>query len=658
MAITARGGWEAVKRHFREMDRDIQTSPVTVIGVGDMSGDVFGNGMLLSKEILLRAAFDHRDIFIDPDPDAATGWTERKRIFDLGRSSWQDYDTSLISKGGEIFSRASKSITLTDEIRAMTGLNEEAVTPNQLMRALLRCEADLLWFGGIGTYVKSSDETDDAVGDRTNDAIRVTAGELRVKAIGEGANLGATQRGRIEFALGGGRINTDAIDNSAGVNSSDLEVNIKIAVRPAVRSGEITMDERNQILASMTDEVADSCLRNNYLQTLALSLGEKHGLSDFGFQKRLMGELENQGLLDRVIEFLPRDSEIAERSKAGQPLTRPELAVLLGYAKISLFDKLIASAVPDDPYLDSVLKGYFPATMRQRFADGIEGHRLRREIIATALTNEMINRGGSTMVVRLSEETGHDEADIVYAFAAVRSVFRLEDLWRRIDALDNKISGALQLDLYLEVQHLVRRQTAWFLRHYDFSNGLANLDDVYGTGVAAYSEALEQAMTERQRHGFEAHRQRYVAGGVPADLAGDMARLEFLADGPDAVSVAVSTGETVSDIATPFCKVDDYFRIGELRAAGEAMPVTDYFDRLAINSTLSILADAHRSLTESVLSSNAGNGGRFQSWQETNGEAMQRTKASLDEILDGSELTLARLAVAASQARDLVPSSG
>ncbi|MGI9413572.1 MAG: NAD-glutamate dehydrogenase, partial [Hyphomicrobiales bacterium] len=416
MGITARGGWEAVKRHFREMDRDIQTTPFTVIGVGDMSGDVFGNGMLLSKQTKLLAAFDHRDIIIDPDPDPAASYKERKRLFNTPGTTWADYDAKLISKGGGVFSRSLKSIGLSDQIRALTGLTGKQAAPLELIQALLKSEADLLWFGGIGTYIRASTETDDDAGDRANDAVRITAKELRVKVIGEGANLGLTQRSRIEFALNGGRVNTDAVDNSAGVNSSDVEVNIKITLGAAEAAGKLTRPARNKLLAEMTDEVAALCLRNNYVQTLALTLIETRGLAEIGFQSRLMRKLEHAGELDRAIEFLPDEADMVEREAQSSPLTRPELSVLLAYAKITLFDRLLASKVPDDPYLESDLMRYFPTRLQDKYPDEIRGHRLRREIIATMLANSMINRGGASFINRIIDETGADEAAIATAY--------------------------------------------------------------------------------------------------------------------------------------------------------------------------------------------------------------------------------------------------
>ena len=398
MGITARGGWEAVKRHFRELDRDIQTMPFTAVGIGDMSGDVFGNGMLLSPELRLVAAFDHRDIFIDPDPDPAISLTERRRLFELPRSSWQDYNPQLLSKGGGIYSRSAKTVPLYAEARRLLGLNSDPVTPTDVLRAILRAEVDLLWFGGIGTYVRCSAETDAEVGDKTNDAVRITGAELRALVVGEGANLGVTQLGRIEYALKGGRINTDAIDNSAGVNSSDLEVNIKIALGALVRNGQLTLPVRNDFLAAMTDEVAELCLRNNYLQSLAISIEETRGLAGLAEHVALIEALEETGELNRSVEYLPEAAVLRQRAQAGRGLTRPELAVLLAYAKNSAYTELLASGVPDDPYLGKELYRYFPEQLTETFGDTVTGHRLRREVIATVLANAMINRGGPGFV--------------------------------------------------------------------------------------------------------------------------------------------------------------------------------------------------------------------------------------------------------------------
>ncbi|MGE0627877.1 MAG: NAD-glutamate dehydrogenase, partial [Hyphomicrobiaceae bacterium] len=418
MGITARGAWECVRRHFRELELDVDAVPFRVIGVGDMSGDVFGNGMLRSREILLVAAFDHRDIFIDPTPDAAVSFAERERMFSLPRSSWADYDKSKISAGGGVFSRASKSIQVTKQMRGLLGIVADTMTPNELIRSILRARVDLLWFGGIGTFVRASSETDEQVNDRANDGIRIAASELGSRVIGEGANLGITQRGRIEAALGGIRLNADFIDNSAGVNTSDQEVNIKIALEPAVRDGRLDQAARNALLADMTEDVAAAVLNNNVQQSLALSLAERRGARDLAWQSRLVKHLEDRGLIERKLEALPSEAEFAERSEKGLGLTRPELAVILSWTKIALDADLLASDVPDEPGCQHLLLEYFPVAVREAYADEIAGHRLRREIIATRITNSMINRGGPAFAVRLSEETGRPISDIAHAFMA------------------------------------------------------------------------------------------------------------------------------------------------------------------------------------------------------------------------------------------------
>ncbi len=653
MGITAKGAWEAVKRHFREMNIDIQTTPFRVIGVGDMSGDVFGNGMLLSRQIKLVGAFDHRDIFIDPTPHAEASWEERERLFNLPRSSWQDYNRELISEGGGVFSRSAKSIPLSVQMQLLLGTTQKSASPAELIRMLLKAQTDLLWFGGIGTYVRASDQTDEQVNDRANDAVRVTASEVQAKVIGEGANLGITQAGRIEFAMRSGRINTDAIDNSAGVNTSDMEVNIKIALATALRNERIKMQERNHILAEMTGDVAETVLCNNYLQTLAISLGETRGLGDFGFQNRLMHALENADLLDRTIEQLPSDVEVADRIKRRQPLTRPELAVLLAYSKISLYSSLIESQVLDDPYLSQVLAEYFPAPMRERFREEIETHALRREIIATTLANSVINRGGSTFVVRLREETGHETADIAYAFAAAMGAFRLADFYAIIDSLDGLVDGQRQLSLYLLVQDVLRRQTAWFLRHGYFREGLSSLIERYRAGLDALAGSIESIFDEWLIGRLEDMQARLSADDVPPELAKRLAILNALTDGPDIISLAVKLDRPVAEVARVYFRAGSHFRVDELRAASEKLGQSDYYSRLAVNSTLNAVASAQRAIAEQIFATTANGGPNFEAWLVENQLAAKRARGSLDEILNGSELTLAKLTVAVAHFREL-----
>ncbi|MPZ57186.1 MAG: NAD-glutamate dehydrogenase, partial [Rhizobiales bacterium] len=653
MGITARGAWEAVKRHFREVDTDITRLPFTVVGIGDMSGDVFGNGMLRETTIRLVAAFDHRDIFIDPDPDPETSFAERKRLFDLPRSSWRDYDKALISKGGGVFPRSAKEIRLSPEARGMLGVDADRTTPQELIRAILTVPVDLLWFGGIGTYVRASGETDESVGDRANDPIRVTADALRCKVIGEGANLGLTQRGRIEASQRGVKLNTDAIDNSAGVNTSDVEVNIKIALSLPRRDGRLTLENRNALLGTMTEEVAALVLRNNYQQTLALSLAERRGLEDLGFQQRLMQTLERQGELDRSVEFLPDDVALAERRKRNQPLTRPELAVLLAYAKISLYSELLDSAVPDDPYLGRELNRYFPAELSARYPDALEQHRLRREIIATQLANSMINRGGATLSVRIADQTGASPTQIAAAFAAVRGAYDLIALNTAIDTLDAKISGQLQLDLYAAVQDLLLDRLVWFLRNLDLSQGLADIIAHYHDGIATMSESLGEVLPTGAAEALAAQQAAFVQAGVPNALAARLAGLPVLAAASDIVLVADRSKRAIADVAATYFAVADTFGTGSIADAARDITVTDYFDRLALDRALDSIGDAERRLTAAMVAGDGAGMAAVEAWIKPRAAEVDRVRAAIGEIA-GTGLTPSKLTVAASLLGDLV----
>jgi glutamate dehydrogenase len=650
MGITARGAWESVKRHFREMNVDIAASPFTVAGIGDMSGDVFGNGMLRERTIKLVAAFDHRDIFIDPDPDPELGFKERTRLFNLPRSSWQDYDRYLISPGGGVFSRAAKEIVLSVQARSALGLTVQRATPQQVMSAILAAPVDLLWFGGIGTYVRASGESNEAVGDRANDAIRATGAELRCKVIGEGANLGMTQRGRIEAALRGIRLNTDAIDNSAGVNTSDVEVNLKIALSIPMRDGRLQRPQCNALLAAMTDEVAALVLRNNYQQTLAISLAERRGLEDLGFQQRLMQTLEKRQLLDRAVEFLPDDMEIAERRRRASPLTRPELAVLLAYAKLSLHDDLLNSSVPDDPYLARELGRYFPPSISGKFPDALERHRLRRDIISTGLANSMINRGGPTLVVRIADQTGASVDRIAGAFAAVRDGFGLTALNTAIEALDGKIAGAAQLALFAAVQNLLLDRIVWFLRNVDLRRGLAGIVAHYQWGIAAVADALDQLLPEEAIQARIARAAKLAAEGVPEALARQLADLPALAAAPDAVLIADRTGQPVAEAARTYFGAVAYFQLDRIVSAAGDIKVADYFDRLALDRALDTIGDAIRRIAAEVAVSGSGPAA-VAAWVTAKGGA-ERIRQAIHEIA-ASGLTLSKLSVAASMLGDL-----
>ena len=653
MGITARGAWEAVKRHFREMDIDIQSEPVTVVGVGDMSGDVFGNGMLLSRSLKLVAAFDHRDIFLDPNPDPELSFVERERLFALPRSSWQDYDKALISKGGGIFSRSAKSIPLSEEVRALLGIDKAEATPAEVISAILKAPVGLLWFGGIGTYIRASTETDEQVGDRANDPIRITGGEVRAKVIGEGANLGVTQRGRIEAARAGVRLNTDAIDNSAGVNTSDVEVNIKIGLAVPERDGRLSEEDRNALLVDMTDDVAKLVLRNNYLQTLALSLSERRGVGDLGFARRLMHMLEAQGRLDRNVEYLPDDAALTERARRGEALTRPELAVLLAYAKLSLHDELLDSTVPDDPYLGKELERYFPQEMRERFPDAIANHRLRREIIATQLANAIINRGGATMVARLVDQTGADAPTIAAAYATTRDSFGLTDLNLAIDALDGVVPGAVQLGLYADLQDLLMNRIVWFIRNVDFTKqSLADIIGAYSAGVAEVERGLPKTLSEDALAQWHARTNALVDQGVPADLARRMAAIPDLVAAPDIVLTAQRTGKPIEDIARTHFAIEAAFRLGSLIAAAREIVVSDYFDRLALDRAIDSIATAHRNLTAEVAATDASGISGVKAWSQKRGADVTRIRSAVDNIVL-SGLNLSKVTVASSLLGDL-----
>jgi glutamate dehydrogenase len=655
MGITARGAWESVKRHFREMDIDISRAPFSVAGVGDMSGDVFGNGMLREHTIRLVAAFDHRDIFIDPNPDPERSFVERKRLFDLQRSSWQDFDRSIISSGGGVFSRAAKEIDLSVEARTALGLTAAKATPQDVMNAILKAPVDLLWFGGIGTYVRASAESDDSVGDRANDAIRAAAAELRCKVIGEGANLGLTQRARIEAALRGTRLNNDAIDNSAGVNTSDVEVNLKIALSVPLRDGRLARKDRDILLVGMTDEVAALVLRNNYQQTLALSLVERRGLEDLGFQQRLMQMLEKRQLLDRAVEFLPADMEIAERRQRAQPLTRPELAVLLAYAKLALHEDLLHSDVPDDPYLARELSRYFPQSIWSHFPDALEHHRLRRDIIATQLANSMINRGGPPVVMRFADQTGASVDRIAAAFAAVRDSFRLTALNTSIEALDNKISGTVQLGLFTAVQNLLLDRMVWFLRNVDVRQGLAGIVDHYRAKIAMVSGRLDQYLPPEAQRVRDAAVLKMTSEGVPESVAQNIANLPALGSATDIVLIADRTGYPVAQVAAIYFAAEAYFRLDRLVAAARDIKLVDYFDRLAFDRGFDAMGDALRRLVAEMTAAGGSGAEAVAAFVARKGSEVDRVREAVHSMVT-SGLSLSKLTVAASMLGELARS--
>ncbi len=527
MGITARGAWESVRRHGRVLGLDVDHDPITAVGIGDMSGDVFGNGMLLSDNLRLVAAFDHRHIFLDPEPPGGAAHAERLRLFHLPRSSWADYDASLISPGGGVYPRSLKSIVITDAVRRVLAIDGSigAMRPDELISAILRAPVDLFWNGGIGTYVKASTETHDAVGDRANDAVRVDGAMLRCRMVGEGGNLGFTQLGRSEYALAGGLIYTDAIDNSAGVDCSDHEVNIKIALDHLVHDGELTSKQRNTLLAEMTDDVADLVLENNRAQTLALMIAREQALSMVNVHARYLDSLEAEGILDRSLEFLPSDKQIAERQSAGSGLCAPEFAVMIAYTKSADIAEVLTTDLPDDPALDSELLAYFPRALRERFPDTLRAHRLRREIVTTSMVNTMVNLAGISFDHRMTEDTGSTVADVLWAFTAARRIVELDDQWVTIEALERTVPLDTQIGLFLEARRSAERAAGWLLRHRPASSGIDRIVEEFASPITTIAANLDSVVTGRIAADMAERRSHYIDAGVPAELAARAAAL-------------------------------------------------------------------------------------------------------------------------------------
>ncbi len=636
MGITAKGAWESVKRHFRALGRDSQSEDFTCVGIGDMSGDVFGNGMLLSKHIRLVAAFDHRHIFIDPNPDAARSFVERQRMFTVPRSSWADYDTGLISAGGGVFARSAKAIAVSAEAARALGIGEDALSmsPNDLMTAILKAPVDLLWNGGIGTYVKAEVETNADAGDRANNAIRINGADLRCKVIGEGGNLGMTQRGRIEAALNGVLLNTDFIDNSAGVDTSDHEVNIKILLNDAVQRGEMSVAQRNDLLRAMTDEVERLVLFDNYRQNDAISLMERMSVARLGSKQHFIRTLESQGLLDRQIEFLPSDAEFAERKARGLGLTRPELAILLSYSKIVIFQQLLDSDVPEDPYLSKELRRYFPEPLRERFAEHMERHRLKREIIATAVTNSMVNRMGATFLLRMQEDTGQSPAAVAKAFNIAREVLDARALWADIEALDGRINGNAQIDATLAIWQLLRNMTRWLLNHPNEVQDIAAAVDRYLPGMVELKANLAAYLSDGDRAAMAAAARHWTEQGFAADLAGRLAALPPLGALLDIVEVAREGGRRIGEVAPVFYATGEALDLGWLMEKIEGLPVETRWHAHARGSLRDELNERQRALTLQVLAATADGEGRARvgSWLERDDPTLKHTLGMLADM--------------------------
>ncbi len=655
MGITARGAWESVKRHFRELGRDCQSEDFTVVGIGDMGGDVFGNGMLLSGHIRLLAAFNHLHIFIDPNPDAAKSFVERKRLFETPGTTWDDYDKKLISKGGGVWPRSAKSIPLSAEAQEALGIRAARMAPTELINALLKAPVDLLWNGGIGTYVKSSEESHADANDRANDGLRVDGSELRCKVIGEGGNLGLTQLARIEFSQHGGLINTDAIDNSAGVDCSDHEVNIKVLIGQVVDNGDMTIKQRNELLAAMTDEVGELVLRDNYAQTQAISVAATQAAQNLEASARFMSSLEIAGRLNRSLEYLPDSEQIAERGAAQKGLSRPELAVLLSYAKMTQYDALLDSQLPEDPYLQRVLIDYFPDRLGGGYAQTIAAHRLRREIIATCVTNEMINRVGALYPYQLADEQGASADEIARAFIATCDIFDMPSLWADIEALDNRVPAAVQTEILILVGGLVQRAMQWLIRHRRAQQPIAEIVDYFRDGIAELMTGLPQALAAVNRL-TQVKRSRYYADlGVPRELAARIAGVVPLSSALDIVDIARSHERGVSEVASLYFRLGAYLDLQWLRDQISSLRVRNHWHHLARSGLRADLHAQQRNLTAEVLESSRPDKPRLMTnqWIEANQDAIDKFVHLVGELKAIGNLDFAMISLAVNAVHEL-----
>jgi len=660
MGITAKGGWVSVQRHFRERGIDVQKDNVTVIGIGDMAGDVFGNGLLLSESLQLVAAFNHMHIFIDPNPDAAKSFVERQRLFDLPRSSWADYDAKLISAGGGIFLRSAKSIAISPQMKERFDISADKLAPNELLNALLKAPVDLLWNGGIGTYVKSSKESHADVGDKANDLLRVDGRELRAKVVGEGGNLGMTQLGRVEYGLNGGKSNTDFIDNAGGVDCSDHEVNIKILLGEIVGAGDMTGKQRNKLLVEMTDAVGGLVLGNNYKQTQALSLAERRARERVSEYKRLMTALEAAGKLDRALEFLPTDDELNERAANGLGLTRPELSVLISYSKIDLKESLLKSLVPDDEYLAREMETAFPPLLAKKFGEPMRRHRLKREIVSTQIANDLVNHMGITFVQRLKESTGMSAANVAGAYVIVRDLFRLPHWWKQIEALDYQVPAELQLQLMDELMRLGRRATRWFLR--SRRNELDAARDVahFAPRIEALVGRLDELLEGPAREQWLARFQGYVEAGVPEELARVVAGTSHLYTLLPIIEASDVTGQEPARVAAAYFAIGGSLELSWYLQQITSLPVENNWQALAREAFRDDLDWQQRAITVSVLQMAEGPADieeRVGVWLDQHRRLVERWKVMLGELRAATNTDYAMYAVANRELMDLAQSA-
>lgn len=656
MGITAKGAWVAVQRHFMEMGKDIQKEEFTVAGIGGMSGDVFGNGMLLSRCIKLVAAFGHTNIFIDPNPDPEASYKERERIFKMARSTWDDYNRDLISKGGGIFDKKAKSIPVSKEMKERFDISENSITPDELIKKILKADIDLLWNGGIGTYVKSENESHDDAGDRANDAVRINGKEVRFKVIGEGGNLGLTQLGRIEAAANGVRLNTDFIDNSAGVDCSDHEVNIKIAFSHAIENKHLNLEKRNQLLIRMTDEVADLVLRDNKLQTQAITISQLQGSSIIESQMRVMKALEGINLLDRKIEFLPDDETLMQRNAVGMGLTRPELSTLVCYSKIALYNELMNSNLPDDPYFSNDLSLYFPEPMRQKFAAEIQNHQLRREIIATAVANSIVNRVGSEYFFHIQDDTGVKGCDVARGYTIVRDSFNIRSLWAGIEETDGKVDAKTQVDMFIDIKNFIERMTLWFLRNIPQPLKVSEIVGEYAPGIEELSRHLHNIISPVMKHSVEKKCAEYIEKGVPKKLAQEIANLIALTPACDIVKVSKKSKLSLRVVGEIYFSIGTRLSFGWLRGWAEDQSAKSYWEKMSQQTLINNFYDQQRRLTAEVVKDACKDdvcSGAIDAWEESNKKELERYDRFIEDLRSYDKIDNSMLVVASKRAETI-----
>ena len=664
MGITAKGAWDAVKRHFREIGVDTQTEDFTVVGIGDMSGDVFGNGMLLSKHIRLIAAFDHRHVFLDPHPDAAASWEERRRMFDLPRSSWDDYDKSLISEGGGVYSREQKAIPVSAQVRAALAIEgpvEGGVTemaPPNLIRAILQAPVDLLFNGGIGTYIKAESESDADVGDRANDPVRVNGNQVRAKVIGEGGNLGVTARGRVEFDLSGGRINTDALDNSAGVDCSDHEVNIKILIDSLVTAGKVKTDERKQLLESMTDEVGRLVLADNEDQNDLMGTSRANAASLLPVHADQIKHLAERGL-NRELEALPSEKEIQRRTEAGIGLTSPELSTLMAHVKLGLKEDMLTTELPDQDVFASRLPQYFPTPLRERFTPEIRTHQLRREIVTTMLINDLVDTAGISYAFRITEDVGVGPIDAVRTYVATDAIFGVGHIWRRIRAAN--VPVALSDRMTLDTRRLIDRAGRWLLNYRPQPLAVGAEINRFAAKVKALTPRMSEWLRGDDKAIVEQEAGEFTAQGAPQDLAYRVAAGLYRYSLLDIIDIADITEVDTAEVADTYFALMDRLGTDDLLTAVSRLPRNDRWHSLARLAIRDDIYASLRSLCFDVLAAGEPDESgeqKIAEWEHTSASRVERASRTLDELRESGQKDLATLSVAARQIRRMTRTSG